>query len=216
MDKYKKYYGIIMFVAGIIISVIVFVMIVTPKYNSWTALKIELSNVDQNLSAKKAAQLNIQKKLKRLKESVITSQKKIYTPIEDKLGNDTLFFTLYNDVVEMVHSNTIKIKSIDYQYNPEGDLFVEQGAAYFVCDVNMEVVSNYTNLGKLIQDIYQYPYYIKINQIEVYPYPKDKRILLSKISLRLYAHTSPEDIITGADEQQVVPTMEGANTPLPQ
>ena len=104
----------------------------------------------------------------------------------------------------------------DYQYNPNGDLFVEQGSQYFVCDVNMEIVSNYTNLGKLIQDIYQYPYYIRINQIEVYPYPKDKKILLSKISLRLYAHTSPEDTITESISTSGKSALEGANVPLPQ
>ena len=31
----------------------------------------------------------------------------------------------------------------------------------------MDLVSNYVNLGKLIQDIYQYPYYLKINESEL-------------------------------------------------
>ena len=110
------------------------------------------------------------------------------------MGNDTLFFTLYNDVIEMIHANSIKIKSIDYNYNPKGDKFVQSGKDYFVCDVNVELVSNYTNLGKLIQELYQYPYYIKINELNVKPYSKDKKILISDLSLRLYAHTEPEDI----------------------
>ena len=216
MDKYKRYYSVLMFISGVVAVLIIFVLILYPKFNSWNELKIESENISQKLETNRTAKLNIQKKLRKLKESVITSQKKIYSPIEDKLGNDTLFFTLYNDVVEMVHSNTVKVKSIDYQYNPNGDLFVEQGSQYFVCDVNMEVVSNYTNLGKLIQDIYQYPYYIRINQIEVYPYPKDKRILLSKISLRLYAHTSPEDIMPNNSLGGESSSLEGASVPLPQ
>jgi hypothetical protein len=48
-------------------------------------------------------------------------------------------------------------------------------------------------LGKLIENIQQYPYYIKINELEVMPYPKDKKVLVSKLSLRLYAHTSPDN-----------------------
>ncbi len=81
---------------------------------------------------------------------------------------------------------------MEYKYNPEGDAFVKFGQdVYFVCDINMELVSNYTNLGKLIQDIVQYPYYIKINRIQVHPYEKDKKILISDVSLRLYAHTAP-------------------------
>ena len=82
---------------------------------------------------------------------------------------------------------------MEYTYNPEGDSFVQFGKdVYFVCEVQMELVSNYVNLGKLIQDIYQYPYYIKVNHINIEPYQKDKKILISDVSLRLYAHTSPE------------------------
>ena len=59
----------------------------------------------------------------------------------------------------------------------------------------MDLVSSYVNLGKLIQDIYQYPYYIRINDIQIKPYNKDKKILLTKMSLRLYARTEPEENI---------------------
>lgn len=215
MDRYKKYMGVIIFIGSVMLLIFIFVQIITPRYQSWSELREQQSNVSTKLEENKNAQSNILRKLKKLKESVSTSQKKIYSPIEDRLGNDTLFFTLYSDVIEMVHNNTVKIKSIDYQYNPEGDLFVDQNSTYFVCDVNMEIVSNYTNLGKLIQDIYQYPYYIRINKIEVYPYPKDKKILLSKISLRLYAHTSPE-IISETPIQESDGKIEGATVPLPQ
>ena len=67
----------------------------------------------------------------------------------------------------------------------------------------MEIVSNYINLGKLIQDIYQYPYYIRINSLSVKPYEKDKKILLSNLSLRLYAHTAPEEQNSSALTEEV-------------
>ena len=122
------------------------------------------------------------------------SQKKIYAPQESDLGNDSLFFNLYNDLIEMLHANNVKIKSISYTYNPKEDEFVKFGKdVYFVCDVNMELASNYTSLGQLIQEIYQYPYYVKINNIDIKPYAKDKKILLTNLSIRLYAHTEPQD-----------------------
>lgn len=217
MEKYKRYLGVIVF-AVIAIFVIVFAMQrLMIKYNELQTAKAEVQTVSQTLEQHKNMQNVVQMKMRKLKESVLTSQKKIYSPIEDfgNDKNDTLFFTLYNDVIEMVKSNAIKIKSIDYQYNPNGDKFVEQGTTYFVCDVNMEIVSNYVNLGKLIQDIYQYPYYIKINKIEVLPYPKDKKILLSTISLRLYAHTAPDSNIE-SDNSQDAPALNGAENPLPQ
>ena len=108
------------------------------------------------------------------------------------MGDDTLFFTLYNDTLELIHSNSVKIKTIDYTYNPKDDPFVLSGRNdYFVSDVKMELVSNYINLGKLIQEIYQYPYFIKIVEIDIKPYEKDKKILLTHMTLRLYAHTDP-------------------------
>ena len=215
MDKYKRYSGVIIFFISIAVLIFAVVTVLSPKYQDWTANKDQLANVSQTLEQKRSAKANIIAKLKRLKESVMGSQKKIYSPVEDNLGSDTLFFTLYSDLIEMVHANTIKIKSIDYQYNPEGDIFVAQkNSAYFVCDVDMEVVSNYVNLGKLIQDIYQYPYYIKINKIEVIPYPKDKRILLSKISVRLYAHTSPDELLSEGTTGNI-DKLNGATTALP-
>ena len=43
---------------------------------------------------------------------------------------------------------------------------------------------------------------IKINKLSVKPFEKDKKILISKLNLRLYAHTSPEepkDIVNNKD-----------------
>ena len=216
MEKYKRYYGVIIFLLVIAFFLSIVFAILSPKYAKWDETKDKVTTVTQKLEEKRKIKANIAKKLKNLQESVLSSQKKIYSPVEDKLGDDTLFFTLYSDLIEMVHANTIKIKSIDYEYNPKGDIFVQQkGSNYFVCDVNIEVVSNYVNLGKLIQDIYQYPYYIKINNIEVIPYPKDKKILLSKISMRLYAHTTPDTNVNENIEALTDEKIQGAETPLP-
>lgn len=221
MDKYKRYFGVIVFSVVVGLTLMFVVTKLTAKYAELTQMKANVEQVSQDLEQQKKLQMVVLTKIKKLKASVMSSQKKIYTPVEDfgSDQNDTLFFTLYNDVIEMVKANSIKIKSIDYQYNPEGDLFVEQGTTYFVCDVNLAIVSNYVNLGKLIQDIYQYPYYIKINKIEVIPYPKDKKILLSTISLRLYAHTSPDSVSNNASSEEDIPsgeTLNGASEPLPQ
>lgn len=214
MDKYKRYYGVISFCIAIAVIIVVGVLLIQPKI-------AETKSLESTIAEKQAKaedlqhKLNIvQAKIKKIKNSITSSQKKIYSPIEADLGNETLFFTLYNDVIEMLHANSIKIKSIDYTYNPSTDAFVKFGKdVYFVCDVKMELVSNYVNLGKLIQDLYQYPYYIKINDLEVKPYDKDKKILLSTLSVRLYAHTAPEDT---TEIDVPAPALDGATSELPQ
>lgn len=195
MEKYKRYYGIMIFcVAAFALIYISYIIIIMPKVDLLKNLNAEIEQKESIYKAKQSELTIVKNKIKKIKDSVSGAQKKIYSPIESDLGNDTLFFTLYNDIIEMVHANGVKIKSIDYTSNPESDEFVKFGKdVYFVCDVNMELVSNYVNLGKLIQDIYQYPYYIKINDLNVKPYNKDKKVLISTLNLRLYAHTAPDE-----------------------
>lgn len=217
MDKTKRYYGIILFVVFLVLIIVACVALVLPQVDKLNETNSTIEEREAHLEQVTQKAKNVEMNIKKLRESNMNSQKKIYTPIESDLGSDTLFFTLYNDVIEMLHANTIKIKSIDYVYNPETDEFVKFGRdVYFVCDINMELVSNYVNLGKLIQDIYQYPYYIKINDLEVKPYTKDKKVLISNLSLRLYAHTAPEigtsESVSGGAEEE---TLKDASIPLP-
>lgn len=216
MDKYKRYYGVIVFTILLVLLLFAVFKLIAPKINETKTLEAQIESKQTEVDGLEKKLEVVQKKIKQIKNSITSSQKKIYSPIESDLGNETLFFTLYNDVIEMLHANSVKIKAIDYKYNPDTDAFVKFGKdVYFVCDVNMELVSNYVNLGKFIQDIYQYPYYIKINELDVKPYKKDKKILISKLSLRLYAHTAPEDVST-SDAGLDSPAIDGATQPLPQ
>lgn len=199
MEKYKKYYGVIIFAVSLILLIVGVTKLVTTKASEMQKAKEAVVKKEAELKAVNDKLKVVKNKIKTIKDSIGTSQKKVYSPAETDLGNDTIFFTLYNDVIEMVHGNSVKIRTISYTPNPESDSFVQFGKdVYYVCDVNMELVSNYVNLGKLIQDLYQYPYYIKINELEVKPYQKDKKVLISNLSLRLYAHTAPEEEVDSA------------------
>lgn len=195
MEKYKRYYGVALLAFAAFVLIYGSYNMIAPKIEELNAITAQVEEKQATLEAKQREKAVVAEKIKKLANAnSSTAQKKIYAPIESDLGNDTLFFTLYNDVIEMVKTKNIKIKNIDYKYNPENDEFVASGKdIYFVCDINMDLVSNYTQLGKLIEDIYRYPYYIKINEVDVTPYNKDKKILLSHLSLRLYAYTEPDD-----------------------
>lgn len=194
MNNYKRFYGIILFTAVVAGLIYFTTMLIQPPIAELQKLKTQNEKAKKDLKDAQNRLDIVQTKLKKIKDSISGSQKKIYAPLESDLGNDTLFFNLYSDLIEMVHSNSVKIKSISHTPNPDSDAFVNFGKdAYFVTDIDMELVSNYTNLGKLLQEIYQYRYYIKINHLEVTPFHKDKKILLSKLSLRMYAKTEPEE-----------------------
>lgn len=194
MDKYSRYYGVGIFLLTAFLSIYISYNTILPKTNEMTSTQSQFEEKENNLKAKRMEKLTVENKLKRLQDSVTSSQKKIYAPQEYDLGNDTLFFNLYNDTIDMIKNNSVKIKSISYENNPADDAFVKSGKSdYFVFDVNMELVSNYTNLGKLVEEIYQYPYYIRINHIDIEPYAKDKTLLITKMGLRLYSRTEPQE-----------------------
>lgn len=200
-NKYKKYYGLAIFIVAVVVIIaLAILLIIKPKADEQKKMETQVTQQESQLRDLEATKKKIDAKKADLAEQMASGQKKIFAPIESDLGNDTLFFTMYNDVIEMLHSNSIKIKTINYKYNPEGDSFVQAGQdKYFVCDVTMEVVSNYVNLGKFIQDVYKYPYYIRINKVDIKPYARDKKILITDLSLRLYAHTTPQDIALDDD-----------------
>ena len=191
MDKYARYIGLIPFVVLIAVVALLISFVVIPKYNASVEVHSSLSNVESELQKKQQDKQNVENKKKKLKDANMNAQKKVYSPLESDMGNDSLFFNMYNDVLEMLNANSIKIKTMEYVYNPEGDPFVSSGKDYFVCDINMQLISNFVNMGKFIQDIYQYPYYVKINYVDIKPYQKDKKVLITYLGLRLYAHTQP-------------------------
>ena len=193
MDKYKKHYSLIVLIILAIGIIVAGVNILLPMQKKIESQEVKISNKQKEKSKLENDLKIVKARIKKIKDSIITAQKKIYSPQETDLGDETLYFTMYNDVIEMVHNNNIKIRTITQNPEVDGDPFKEfsNGSVYFVSDVEMELVSNYVNLGKLIQDLYQYNYYIKINNVDVYPYSKDKKILITKMSLRLYSRTEP-------------------------
>lgn len=202
MDKYSRYYGIVIFLIIVVLAVFYGYTTVSKAHNELNTVTRSLEQKESEYSSKLEQKKNVERKLAQLKNTSSSIQKRIYSPIDSDLGNDTLFFTLYSDLIEMVHANSIKIKSMVYTYNPENDSFVKfSKEMYFVCEVNMELVSNYSQLGKFIQEAVQYPYYIRILDVDVKPYDKDKKILISNVSLRLYARTTPDISIDEDDNK---------------
>ena len=168
MDKYSRYYGIGVFAIAIALSAVLGTQLIMPGVTNITKAINDVKAKKETLVQKQQAKQNVEKKKKQLQNSVINAQKKIYAPADFDLGNDSLFFTLYTDLIEMIKSNSIKVKSMEYSYNPKDDQFVTNGKdVYFVSEIDLELITNYVNFGKFIQDIYQYPYYIKILKLNV-------------------------------------------------
>ena len=62
MDKYKRYYGVLIFIGGVIAILAILWLILYPKFETWNELKIESDNVAQKLEASRTAKSNILRK----------------------------------------------------------------------------------------------------------------------------------------------------------
>jgi hypothetical protein len=95
---------------------------------------------------------------------------------------------MFDDLIEMAKYNSVKMYSIAYTYNPPDDSFVKGAAGQFnVCQINMQMIADYVDFNEFLKSIYKYPYLICIDEIELKPYTKNKRILLINVQLKLYS-----------------------------
>ncbi len=194
MEKYQKWIPAIIAVALIAGVTLGSINIVTPLVTKNTEITEQYEKVQADLQNAEKRLATVNEKLKQLKNTSVENTKKVYYPTDADVDKESLFFTLYTDMIDIAKQNNIKIRSIDYKYYPSDDPFVMQGGQdnYFVCDLDMRLISNYKDLRNFIEALFQYSYYMKFNNISIEPHQTDKRILLSDFSVRLYAHTDIE------------------------
>lgn len=218
MEKYKE---IILYSILIVLSAIFLFQKIQPAFLSSIDLFGKIKT-NKELLAQNQSQLQIAKAKEERKKRLNLSEesfKKIYSPTET-VDAETSFSVLFDDIMDMVKANQIKLHSIRYIYNPAEDSFVKEAPdRYLVCTLVMRIVTNYTDLENLLQDIQKYAYLVNISSIEVYPYEKNKRILLVNLKLTLYSEKSASveapPISTGEQTPQASAPPTDANSQVP-
>lgn len=182
-----KYKNIILYLLCIVIGFVYAISRLKPE-------ALELYHTEKDIRAKTAELSDLEKKLENLKATALQAQttstqtKNIYKPSESSLDAESSFTIPFNDVVEMAKYNGIKIYSIEYVYNPADDEFVKgAGSTYNVCQLKMEVISDYTDLESFIRELYKYPYLVNIEKVELTPYLKNKKMIVSNLQVKLYS-----------------------------
>lgn len=196
MKELEKYKELIMYLALIIVVAVFLFKQIQPKFLSTIDLfnqvksQTEVSDsINRQLTiAKEKAERK--KKLRMLDEMT----KKIYEPNGAATDSESTFALLLDDIIEISRKNHIKTHSIKQIIDPEEDVFIKGDKAHYsACKWEMKIISDYTDFKGFISDLYKYPYLINLNDIEIYPYEKNKRILLINLSLTLYASKSTEE-----------------------
>lgn len=183
----QKYRESILYIVCLIIALIFSISKLQPQIVSIMSINNEIKN-------KTIEAADLERKLETLKakeiESMDTSSqtKKIYKPEESGLDAESSFAVVFDDIIEMAKYNGIKVYAIEYLYNPPEDEFVKGDASkYNVCQLNMQIIADYADLESFIKELFKYPYLINISKLEISPYAKNKKILVSNIQLKLYS-----------------------------
>lgn len=185
----KKYKEAILYSFLILLGFIYVVSKVKPEIGN-------IIRVERDIRDKSAQAADLERQLETLKQSetdknqITVSQqiKNIYRPETSGVEAESSFTVIFDDIVDMAKYNGVKVYSIEYVYNPADDDFVKNASSqYNVCQLNMQIVSDYQDLESFLRELYKYPYLINIDKLELTPYPKNKKIILSILQLKLYS-----------------------------
>lgn len=174
----------------IVLVIIVFVFVIAKL----KPVIVDTYTTTNDLNTKTAQSADLDRQLEQLKAneaqkmSLAGQPKNIYKPAEAGLDAESSFTVLFDDIIDMAKYNGIKIYSIQYTYNPAEDEVVKgAGAQYNVCQLDMQLISDYPDLESFLKELYKYPYLLNINKVEMAPYQKNKKILLTNLQLKLYS-----------------------------
>lgn len=118
------------------------------------------------------------------------SEKPFYKPIMAGFDSEAAIAGEFSEILQLVRANQIKIRSIKYEYDKDvtDDAFAQNaGDQYNVARLNIEMIANYSNYDNFLKEMYKHEHFLDIQQIEIVPYKKNKKVLLINCKVKLYA-----------------------------
>ncbi len=184
MKKYRE---------AILYTILIALIFITAIRKTYPEI-VNIIHIEKSKSEKFSQAADLERKLNTFKiaeqekKNLIGQVKKIYKPEVPDLDVESSFTTVFDDIIEMAKYNGIKIYSVEYIYNPPEDEVVKGSTGkYNVCKVNMEIIADYSDLENFLREIYKYPYLINLDKLQILPYQKNKKILLTTLEIKLYS-----------------------------
>ncbi len=158
------------------------------------------TSMSSDIKAKQEQLQQAQTKLDEIKSAEAAANKKendasnadkpFYKPIMAGFDSEAAIAGEFSEILQLVRANKIKIRSIKYEYDKDvaDDAFAQNaGDKYNVARLNIEMIANYTNYDNFLKELYKHEHFLDIQQIEIVPYKKNKKILLINCKVKLYA-----------------------------
>ncbi len=175
---------IVAFVAGIYFI---------PPRATETYNKIVETNSARKLLSEKESQLNnlrLQAEASSRTKTTIQEGKKIYELEGAQFSGEASFAPLFEIVLTIAQNSGIRIRSIDYNYQPEEDrIYAAHISDYNVCELSIVAVGTYAQLQNFFRGLMKDSNLNYLAEVEMQPWEKDRTILISNVKVRLYTKT---------------------------
>lgn len=172
----------------ILIAIAFGLYLIIPKATEAYEVYGEVKNITQQVDDLKNKIENIKVEKERYEKEEKISTKPVYkneVEVSDRMSS---FGVMFEDVIQSAKYNGLKLRSIGYNENPASDAVNSSLAAeYNVCAISMQLIGSYMQFRSYFQDIYNYPYLVNLDTIDIKPYEKNKKILISDVIVTLYS-----------------------------
>ena len=188
-EKLKKFKNAFLILVLLVFFVIyLMVTSIIPKLHIICTISSEYNTQSASLSNKERSLDSLKEAAIKANDMNMSDIKEMYKPIETGLDAESIVASQFSDILKLLQANSIKTKSIQYNYNPPDDLFVKgAGDKLSVCKLDMQMVATYKNFENFLKDLHKHKHFLDISKIEILPYEKNKTILIINLQLKLYA-----------------------------
>ena len=161
---------------------------IVPVVQDIIRIKKENEATVTSLADKERTLANLKEKTAKANEESKEQVKGFFRPIEQGLDAESAIANEFSEILVAIRDNAIKTRSIKYTYNPADDNFVKNMPdKYHVAKMDIEMIATYKDFERFLKELYKHEHFLDISSMEVAAYQKDKKILLIKFQMKLYA-----------------------------
>ena len=176
----------------VIIALLASIYVIRPeatnaynKFNQANEAKKLLESKESDLRT-----LQAQAEASRGVKTTVKDKKKIYELEGAQFSGEASFAPLFEIVLNIAQTSGIRIRSINYNYQPSDDkIYNAHIAEYNVCELSIIAVGSYAQLQNFFRGLMKDPNLSYLAEIEMQPWEKDKKILVANVKVRLYTKT---------------------------
>ena len=179
----------------LIVCLAVSIYLIYPQAMNAVTLYQDIQAKTQSVQNLKSEIEDLKRKKEQHERQVKTSTKPVYKNELEITDQMSSFGVMFEDVIQAAKYNGLKLRSISYELTPVNDeVYKNVAEEYNACSIKMQLIGNYSQFNSYFQDIYNYPYLISLDKINIKPYEKNKQILIANISVNIYSSKNEAQI----------------------